>query len=175
MNIVCLRFSNVYGPHIDCLRKQPPFIGYAIRELYYNNVPVFHSNGQQKRDYVYVDDLLDLAILVQNGKGFDIVNVAANENYSVVELFNIIARIMKKNIEPHYADESHYWEKYPELYKGKYPIKNEALVREVNKYTLCDNAHAKQEYGWIPRTGIEEGLRKTVHFAIKVLEKHDAK
>ena len=32
----CLRFANVYGPHIDCLRKQPPFVGYMIRELYYD-------------------------------------------------------------------------------------------------------------------------------------------
>ena len=175
MDIVCLRFSNVYGPHIDCLRKQPPFVGYAIRELFYNRVPVFHSNGQQKRDYVYVDDLLNLAMLVQIGSGFDIVNVAANENYSVDELYHIMARIMNKDIEPHYTDESHYWKKYPELYEGKYPIRNEVLIKEVNKYTLCDNLHAMQKYGWTIKTGIEEGLSKTIHFAIKELEKHNAK
>jgi len=175
MNVACLRFANVYGPHIDCLRKHPPFVGYAIRELYYNRVPVFHSDGQQKRDYVYVDDLLELAIAVQNSEGFDITNVSANQNYSVKELFDIMARIMGKNIEPRYADESHYWEKYPELYNGKYPIKNEVLIKEVNKYSLCDNSYAREKYGWIPKTNIEEGLSKTVHFAIKELEKHDTK
>ena len=54
MNITCLRFANVYGPHIDCLRKQPPFVGYMIRELYYDRVPEFHSDGNQRRDYIYV-------------------------------------------------------------------------------------------------------------------------
>ncbi len=58
MNIVCLRFANVYGPHIDCLRKQPPFVAYMIRELFYNRTPIFHSNGEQKRDYIYIDDLI---------------------------------------------------------------------------------------------------------------------
>ena len=32
MNIICLRFANVYGPHIDCLRKQPPFVAYMCTD-----------------------------------------------------------------------------------------------------------------------------------------------
>ncbi len=27
MSIACMRFTNVYGPHLDCLRKQPPVVG----------------------------------------------------------------------------------------------------------------------------------------------------
>ena len=83
MNITCLRFANVYGPHIDCLRKQPPFVGYMIRELYYDRVPEFHSDGNQRRDYIYVDDLIDLAMRVWDQPGFDAVNVSSNKNYSV--------------------------------------------------------------------------------------------
>ena len=83
MNVTCLRFANVYGPHIDCLRKQPPFVAYMIRELYYDRTPIFHSDGNQRRDYIYVDDLIDLAIRVQSTEGFDCVNVSSNSNYSV--------------------------------------------------------------------------------------------
>lgn len=75
INITILRFANVYGPHIDCLRTQPPVVGYIIRELYYGRPVVLHSNGEQRRDYVYVDDLVRLSILVRNSEGFDIVNV----------------------------------------------------------------------------------------------------
>lgn len=100
MSVTCLRFANVYGPHIDCLRKQPPFVGYMIRELFYNRVPIFHSNGEQRRDYIYVDDLIDLAIRVQNGEGFDCVNVSSNTNYSVNEMYNIASNIMKKILKP---------------------------------------------------------------------------
>ena len=111
MNIVCLRFANVYGPHIDCLRKQPPFVAYMIRELFYNRTPIFHSNGEQKRDYIYIDDLIELAIAVQNSEGFDVVNVSSNKNYSVNEMYELTQKIMNKSILAKYADDSHYWEK----------------------------------------------------------------
>ncbi len=66
--ITVLRFANVFGPHIDCLRTQPPVMGYIIRELFYGRSPILHSNGEQERDFIFVDDLIDLAILVQKMK-----------------------------------------------------------------------------------------------------------
>ena len=45
MNVTCLRFANVYGPHLDCLRTQPPVVGYMIRELFYDRHPVLHGTG----------------------------------------------------------------------------------------------------------------------------------
>ena len=171
MNVTCLRFSNVYGPHIDCLRKQPPFVAYMIRELYYDRTPIFHSDGNQRRDYIYVDDLVDLALLVQNGEGFDCVNVASNINYSVNEMYSIAKKIMDKNIKADYADDIHYWEKYPELYEGVYPIKSEILAHEINKYSLCDNRYARKKYGWSPKIGMEEGLRRVIENECALLSK----
>ncbi len=173
MNITCLRFANVYGPHIDCLRKQPPFVGYMIRELYYNRVPVFHSNGKQRRDYIYVEDLIELAILVQNSKGFDCVNVSSNKNYSVNELYDITLKLMGKDIKADYVDSGKYWNKYPDLYNGAYPINADILDHEVNKYSLCDNSYAKEKYGWEPKVTIEEGLKNAIDYEIKLLSKLD--
>ena len=169
MNITCLRFANVYGPHIDCMRKQPPVVAYMIRELFYNRTPIFHSNGEQKRDYIYVDDLISLAIKVQDSVGFDCVNVSANQNYSVNELYNIASKIMGKNIKPKYADDEHYWAKYPDLYNGVYPIKKEILNHEINKYSLCDNTYAYQKYGWKPQIDIEQGLKRVIENECKLL------
>ena len=171
MSVTCIRFANVYGPHIDCLRKQPPFVGYMIRELYYDRVPVFHSDGKQRRDYIYVEDLIDLAIKVQNSKGFDCVNCSSNQNYSVNEMYAIAQNIMGKNIKAKYADASHYWEKYPQLYQGAYPIKSEILEHEVNKYSLCDNEFALKKYGWVPKVGIEEGLAKVIEYESELLSR----
>ena len=64
LDVVMLRFFNVYGPHQDMARKQPPLIGYVIRELYNDNRPVLHSDGSQRRDYVYTQDVIDLCQLV---------------------------------------------------------------------------------------------------------------
>ena len=175
MSVTCLRFANVYGPHIDCLRKQPPFVGYMIRELFYNRVPIFHSNGEQRRDYIYVDDLIDLAIRVQNGEGFDCVNVSSNTNYSVNEMYNIASNIMKKNIKAVYASDSHYWEKYPKLYEGKFPIREEILKHEINKYSLCDNSYAKNKYGWTPKITMQEGLKRVIDNECELLRRLERK
>lgn len=170
MNVTCLRFANVYGPHIDCLRKQPPLVGYMIRELFYDREPVFHSDGNQRRDYVYVDDLIRLAILVQSTEGFDCVNVSANENYSVNDMYRIACEITGKQISAKYADDKHYWEKYPELYKGEYKIKDDILAHEINKFTLCDNQYAFQKYGWKPEVSIREGLKRVIEYEFQLLE-----
>lgn len=162
MNVTCLRFANVYGPHIDCLRKQPPFVAYMIRELYYGRTPIFHGDGNQRRDYIYVDDLINLAIAVQEGQGFDCINVSSNQNYSVNEMYDIAQKIMGKKIEPQYADDEHYWEKYPGLYEGAYSIKKTILNHEINKYSLCDNSYAKEKYGWKPNMSMENGLRAVI-------------
>lgn len=171
MNVTCLRFSNVYGPHIDCLRKQPPFIGYMIRELFYDRTPIFHSDGNQRRDYIYVDDLIDLAIKVQFSQGFDCVNVSSNQNYSVKELYSLACKIMNKSIEANYISSKHYWDKYPELFSGAYPIKENILEHEVNKYSLCDNSYALHTYNWKPKVSIETGLKNVILYETSLLNK----
>ena len=101
-----------------------------IRELYYDRTPEFHSDGNQRRDYIYVDDLIALALRVVEHpqKGFDAVNVSSNQSYSVRELYAIANRLMGKNIEAKYCPSSHYWAKYPELYGGAYGIKPEVDI-----------------------------------------------
>jgi len=170
MNVTCLRFANVYGPHIDCLRKQPPLVGYMIRELYYGRTPIFHSDGNQRRDYIYVDDLIDLAIRVQKSKGFDCVNVSSNQNYSVNELYSIACDIVGKVLPAKYADDIHYWSKYPELFAGRYKIKEEILNHEINKYTLSDNSTARAKYDWKPQISIKEGLRRVIENEFELLK-----
>lgn len=171
MNVTCLRFTNVYGPHMDCIRKQPPFVAYMIRELHYDRTPIFHSNGNQRRDYIYVDDLIDLAIAVQKSEGFDAVNVSSNQNYSVNEMYELTQDIMGKSIKAEFAPDVHYWEKYPELFKGKYPIKESILDHEINKYSLCDNIYAKEKYGWEPKISMREGLSRLVDEECRLLDK----
>ena len=173
MNVCCVRFANVYGPHVDCLRKQPPFVGYLIRELYYNRTPVFHSDGKQARDYIYVDDLTDLLEKVQSCNGFDAVNCSSNKSYSVRQIYDVAQTIMKKFIPAEYVDSSNYWKKYPQLYEGAYSIKPEVLEHEVNKFSLCDNTHGLARYNWKPKVDIEEGMRNMIEYTVKLFQKLD--
>lgn len=170
MNVCCVRFANVYGPHVDCLRKQPPFVGYLIRELYYDRTPVFHSDGKQARDYIYIDDLTDLLEKVQTCKGFDTVNCSSNKSYSVKEIYDIAQKIFNKDIPAEYVDSSNYWKKYPQLYEGAYSIKPEVLDHEVNKYSLCDNTHALARYNWTPQVDMEEGMKLMIDYEVKLFD-----
>ncbi len=166
MSITALRFANVYGPHIDFLRKQPPFVGYMIRELLLENIPTFYSDGNQSRDYIYIDDLMELVLSCMNNKnkGFEVLNVSSNKSYSVNEIFSIAKKIINTNIEANFISSDNFWDKYPELYKGEYTIKEEMLTHEVNKKTLCDNSLAKQKYNWEPKIDLHKGLEITINY-----------
>lgn len=173
--ITILRFTNVYGPHIDCLRTQPPVMAYIIRELYQNKSPILHSDGNQERDFIYVDDLLDLALLVRKNKAFDIVNVSTNKTVSINTIVNLISQKMhKENLKPTYMNTMHFWNNYPQLYNEPYPISSELLEHEVLKYTCLSNEHAYKTYGWKPKTSIEDGINKTIEYTLKILEKSNA-
>jgi UDP-glucose 4-epimerase len=67
MNIVIMRFSNVYGPNMDINRVYPPFVAYVIRELLLNRVPTIYNTGSSRRSYLYSKDLCDIVeLLLEN-------------------------------------------------------------------------------------------------------------
>jgi UDP-glucose 4-epimerase len=162
MNVCCLRFSNVYGPNMDSLRLQPSLISYMIRELFYDRIPVFHSDGNQSRDYIYVTDLLNLCELVMNSTGFNVVNASSGKSYSVNDIYSIVKSIMMKDIVADYANDLHFWEKFPSLFDGYFRIKESILKHEINKQTLCDNSLAKTKYNWQPLVSMNEGLSMVI-------------
>ena len=59
--------------------------------------------------------------------------------------------------------------KYPELYGGAYGIKPEILDHEVNKFSQCDNTHAREVYGWQPQVDIETGLGRVIEAETRML------
>ena len=173
--VVVVRFANVFGPHIDCLRTQPPVMGYIIRELFRGNRPVLHSTGDQERDFIYVDDLIDLALKVRSARSFDTVNVSTGRTVTINEIYRVIKEQMGRDTDPEYAEVGHFWANYPELYADPYPISTEIMEREVVKYTCLSNKHAQEEYGWKPKTSLEEGIKNTVEFSCRVLKKAEEK
>ncbi len=119
-----------------------------------------------------MEDLIDLAVKVQKGTGYDVVNVSTNQTHSINELTKVVARLMgKEHLVPRYVSSDNYWKKYPGLYRGAYTISEEALESEVVKFTQLSNEHAKKDYGWKPKVDLEQGIRNTIEFSVKVLEK----
>ena len=59
------------------------------------------------------------------------------------------------------------------VYGGAYGIKPEILDHEVNKFSLCDNAHAREAYGWAPQVDIETGLARVIEAECRMLAARD--
>lgn len=171
MDISITRYYNVYGPNQDIKRKSPPFVAYVIRELLAGRQPILHSDGDQKRDYVYISDVNEMNIACMNkpnSKG-QIFNVASGNAYSVKQIVEIIQKCIGTNLGPVYREADKYWNLYPELFSGEYKLDKEKVISEVNKFTLGSTEHSKAILEWETKVTIEEGLRSVVNKSIEVL------
>ncbi len=164
VEVAVTRYYNVYGPQQDIRRKSPPFVGYVIRELLAGRAPLLHSTGEQRRDYVYVDDVvaMNIACMDHPAAPGETFNVASGQSWSVAELYAAIAGLLHSPLQPVYRPAGMFWEKYGELFTGTKPLKVEKLVAEVDKFSLGSTFHAEQVLGWTAKTPMSQGLANTV-------------
>lgn len=70
-----------------------------------NISPVLYGDGEQRRDFVFIDDLVNALILAaENNKKFNVYNVGTGKNYILNELVNILNKHLKKDIKPVYIE-----------------------------------------------------------------------
>jgi nucleoside-diphosphate-sugar epimerase len=160
MDILILRFFNVFGPRQDIHRKSPPLINYIVRELKNGKSPILHSDGNQARDYVYIDDVVDLiekCLISEKNEQF-IFNVSSNNLITVKEIVSSIRESIPKydSIKEKYRDSSKLWDSYPELFEGPFPLKKKVVERETNKGSLGNNMIARSTLGWTPNINIRK-------------------
>jgi UDP-glucose 4-epimerase len=167
LEVSIIRFFNVYGPHQDFRRTSPPFTSYVIRELLQNRQPVLHSSGDQKRDYVYVEDLnrLNMICMEHPEAAGEIFNAASGVNYSVKEIYKMLATSLGSDIQPVFKPAGKFWDKYPSLFEGNYPLPESLIEKEVNKFTLGNADKAFQILGWKAEVSLEEGMDITAKYA----------
>lgn len=166
-----LRFFNVFGKNQDSNRKNPALVPYIISMFKKNEKPILHSNGNQKRDYVYIDDVIELMNLVLiNNPINDIVNVSSGKVISVKEIVEIIKKEMNVDIEPIYRDPSLLWENSKQLWEGEYTFSKERMCEEVEKYTIGDTNKVYKIYNWKATNNIDDGIKKILHHSISKLE-----
>lgn len=170
MDITILRFFNVYGPHMD---YRPPsyLISYIIGSLLKKQRPVLHSDGKQARDFVYVTDAVKLCEIVMTHPAAknEVFNVGSGQTITVQEIFDIIANYLgEKQIKPIYRDPKLIWEKFPQQFKGKYPLNPHFLEKEVNKLTLASTTKSKKILNWETKVSIKKGLAETVAYAKRI-------
>jgi len=139
---ISLRYFNVYG------QRQNPEGNYAclipkfIKLIHAGEKPVINGNGDQTRDFTFVEDVVEANILAMQTKNkacfAQAFNIGFGKNHSVNEVTKMINSRAGKNIAP---------------------IHGPAVIEP--KHTLADISKAKEMLGWKPKTALDNGLEKT--------------
>jgi UDP-glucose 4-epimerase len=156
MDIVTLRFFNVFGPRQDIHRKSPPLINYIAREVLNNRKLTFYSNGYQVRDYVHVSDVVSLVekcMTMPEAKN-QTFNLCSGTLTSVRDIIEYAKSAFNKNLDYEFLEPKNFWSGYDILYEGSYPLKDEVLEREVNKFSLGSCRKTSKILGWTPNKDI---------------------
>lgn len=96
VDILCLRVFNVYGPYQNKSMVIQKFLNSAIQDKQI----LIHSNGKQKRDFIYVDDYVRQAVhKVIKYKGSHTFDVLSGNKISIFKLANLIKKITNSNSE----------------------------------------------------------------------------
>ena len=150
-----LRLTNTYGPRMRIKDARQTFLGIWIRNLIEKKPIQVFGDGKQRRDYNYVDDVVDALI------------IAATKNESVGNVYNLgapdplsledTANIMCQGIEG-----SDY---------QMIPFPEERKAIDVGDFT-CDYSSFSSTFGWEPKIKFEEGIKRSLEYFRTELENY---
>jgi nucleoside-diphosphate-sugar epimerase len=175
INVSAIRLFNLYGPNQDYFRKQPPLIGYLLSCLINDQEASLYSSGKQRRDYIFIDDLVDLVLLAANrmvnmsdGGDFTVFNAGSGHDVSVNDIVATLEKISGRKLRITRNPARDYWDKYAELKNRKIRIDPQVIEDEVNKFTQASTTKTRQLFGWQARVSLDEGLESCYKFALKL-------
>jgi UDP-glucose 4-epimerase len=139
LDFTALALGNVYGPRQDPTGEAGVIAIFASSMLDGKSAMIF-GDGEQTRDYVYVEDTVEAFAAAMDRASGEIVNIGTGLETSVNALHAMLAGIVGSPSEPAY---------------GPQP---EGELRRI----ALDNSLASSVLGWSPRTDLSSGLARTV-------------
>jgi len=135
--IVGLRYCNVYGPGESHKGKRASMIYQLAKQMKKGNPRIFRD-GEQKRDYIYVSDVVRANLLAMEAKESCVVNCGSGSATSFNDVIKILNSALGVNRAPEYF-ENPYADRY-------------------QNFTQCDMSLAKVKIGFVPEFDIEKGI-----------------
>ncbi|MGD0464614.1 MAG: SDR family NAD(P)-dependent oxidoreductase [Tepidisphaeraceae bacterium] len=102
--IVALRYTNVYGPGEDHKGKLASMIHQLARQMRSGQRPRIFTAGQQRRDFVYIDDVVQANLKALSSTHSGVFNVGSGKSWSFNEVVAELNRAMKTNLQPDYFE-----------------------------------------------------------------------
>ena len=134
-----LRLANVYGP--GCRPNYNSVVATLCQRARKNRPLQIHGKGNQGRDFIFVDDVVQAFLLAGfHGKSRErkVYNVSSGRITTLKKIINTIKQIEKG-------------------------IKVEFNVEGEDKVSYwCDPTRFKRDFGWKPRTSLSQGIERSL-------------
>jgi len=145
LRTTAVRYSNIFGPGQDPANPYCGVVAKFVEALFAGRPPVFHGDGNQTRDFTYIDDAVEATLLAATSDRAvgEVFNVGTGVETRVSELARILIRLTGATVEPVHSDR-----------RDIDNIRRRVVNIEKTRRTLR----------WVPEVTLEEGLRRTVEW-----------
>jgi len=153
MEPIGLRYFNIFGPKQDPNGEYAAVIPLFIKSLMNDTAPFINGDGEQTRDFTYVDNAVQanyLALITKNADAYNqAYNIAVGERFSINQMYDDICSHLSKNIPA---------------------IHREPRAGDIRN-SLADISKAKRLLGYVPLVNFNQGLPKTISYFVNVFAK----
>lgn len=148
LNVTAFRMFNVYGPRQSLTNPYQGVMAIFIGNVLRNEPITIFGDGLQSRDFVYIDDVVDVWIKSINSKNTfgEVFNIGFGKNRSINDLTETIIKTLDKNPKT-----------YQILHKNQRP--------GDQRHMRADIAKLSRAIGWKPRYDLQKGLENTISWA----------
>lgn len=145
LETISLRYFNVFGPRQDPGSQYSGVVSRFISALLSDEKPVIFGDGEQSRDFTYIDNVVSANLKASNtasGIG-SVINIANGERITLNQLLAEIQDLTgKTDVVADYR---------------------EARIGDV-RHSLADTTRARELLGYVPIVGLREGLEQTIEW-----------
>jgi nucleoside-diphosphate-sugar epimerase len=141
MNTVSLRYFNVFGPRQDPSSQYAAVIPLFIAKILRGERPVIYGNGEQSRDFIFVENVVQANIEAAESAsaGGEVVNIACGIGMTVNGLLEAVNKVLGTKIEAVHSD----------------PRPGDIM------HSTADVCKARRILGFEPRVSFLDGLKAT--------------
>ncbi|TVP99031.1 MAG: SDR family oxidoreductase [Planctomycetaceae bacterium] len=144
LSTVILRFFNVFGPRQDPGSEYSAVIPRFVSRALAGESPTLYGDGEQTRDFVYVEDVIQANLLASTASGVDgeVFNIARGEPTTLWGLLEILQTLLGTRVEP---------------------LREPPREGDV-RHSTADITRAHQRLGYEPAVELGEGLRRSIDY-----------
>lgn len=146
LETVCIRYFNVFGTRQDPGSPYSAVIPLFITALLEGRQPVIYGDGEQTRDFTYIDNVVHGNLLAAQAKAEDVAgksfNVANGKTVSLNQMLTQLNALLGTDIQPRFE---------------------EPRAGDVRD-SLADITNARKYLGYEPIVSFEDGLRRSIDF-----------